>query len=106
MMVGPTKKFSRFFSVERLDMHQKSEGDYRAVTGSPSPLFVQQWKAQAEDIPRSLFSFSLHDPNRGGAQEEVIWMELEEASNALEEVMNNRKHLCAVNMCVLHVHGH
>jgi hypothetical protein len=44
MMVGPTKKFSRFFSVERLDMHQKSEGDYRAVTGSPSPLFVQQWK--------------------------------------------------------------
>ena len=32
---------------------------------------------------------------RGGAQEEVIWKELEEASMALEEVMNNHKHVCA-----------
>ena len=71
MMIGPTKKFSGFFfSVECLDMHQESEGNYRAATGSPSPLFVQQRKAQAEDIPRSLFSFSPHDPDRGVAQEE------------------------------------
>jgi hypothetical protein len=94
-MIGPTKKFSRFFSMECLDMHQKSEGDYRVVTGSPSPLFVQQRKAQSGDIPRSLFSFSPHDPDRGGVQEEVIWKELEAASNALEEVMNNRKYVCA-----------
>ena len=32
---------------------------------------------------------------RGGAQEEVKWKELEEASMALEEVMNNHKHVCA-----------
>jgi hypothetical protein len=75
-------------------MHQKSEGDHRAVTGSPSPLFVQQQKVQAEDIPRSLFSFSPHDLDRGGAHEEVIWKELEEASTTLEEVMNNHKHVC------------
>jgi hypothetical protein len=106
MMIGPTKKFSRFFSVECLDMHQKSEGDHGAATRSPSPLFVQQRKVQAEDIPRSLFSFNPHDPDRGGAQEEVKWKELEEASATLEEAMNNRKQVCAVNKCVLHVHGH
>ena len=32
---------------------------------------------------------------RGGAQEEVIWKELEVASMALEEVMNNHKHVYA-----------
>jgi hypothetical protein len=50
---------------------------------------------QAEDIPRSLFSFSPHDLDRGGVQEEVIWKELEEVSMALKEVMNNHKHVCA-----------
>ena len=34
---------------------------------------------------------------RGGAQEEVIWKELEEASMALEEVMNNHKHVYAAH---------
>ena len=38
---------------------------------------------------------------RGGAQEEVIWKELEEASMALEEVMNNRKHVCAARAWTL-----
>ena len=32
---------------------------------------------------------------RGGAQEEVKWKDLEEASMVLGEVMNNHKHVCA-----------
>jgi hypothetical protein len=46
---------------------------YILAVGSPSPLFVQQWKAQAEYIPRSRFGSSPDDPDQGGAQEEVIW---------------------------------
>jgi hypothetical protein len=45
---------------------------YILVVGSLSSLFIQQRKAQAEDVPRSEFSFSPHDPDQGGAQEEVI----------------------------------
>jgi hypothetical protein len=52
---------------------------------------------QAENIPRSLFSFSPHGPDQGGVQEEVIWKELVEASMALEEVMNNHKHVCVAS---------
>jgi Rieske Fe-S protein len=33
---------------------------YILAVGSPSPLFVQQWKVQSEYIPRSQFSFSPH----------------------------------------------
>jgi hypothetical protein len=69
---------------------------YILAVGSPSSLFIQQWKAQAKDVLRSLFSFSPHDPDQGGAQEEVILKKLEEASMALEEVMNNHKHVCAI----------
>jgi hypothetical protein len=65
-MVGPTKNFQGSSSL--------------CNTGRPSLLFVQKRKVQAEDILRSLFSFSPHDLDRGGAQDEVIWMELEEAS--------------------------
>jgi hypothetical protein len=71
------------------------------AVGSVSSLFTQQQKAQAEDVLRSVFSFSPHDPDQGGAQEEVIWKELEEASLALEAVMNNRNHVCAARACPL-----
>jgi hypothetical protein len=68
---------------------------YTLAVGSPSPLFVQQWKAQSEDIPRSQFSFSPHDLDWGSAQEELICKELEQESMVLEELLNNRKHVRA-----------
>ena len=37
----------------------------------------------------------IEEAYRGGAQEEMIWKELEVASMALEEVMNNRNHVYA-----------